>query len=63
MNPPTQKQIWNAKRKTLLKAIEDYTKACNLEARKRPVYLKKDSDVAVDLMREAFEWFIRADRK
>lgn len=43
----------------LQREIKDYTKAKRGEMRKRPVYLKKDSDICVDRMRDAFETFVR----
>lgn len=42
----------------LQKEIADYMKAKRGEIRKRPVYLEKDSDKAVDSMRQAFDWFV-----
>lgn len=44
--------------KALQKEIADYMKAKQGEIRKRPVYLDKDSDKAVDAMKAAFDWFI-----
>ncbi len=38
--------------------LKDYVKAKRAEYRKKPVYLKKDSDVCVDKLRNAFEQFI-----
>ena len=56
-----QRKAFNEKLKTLRKSINDYVKAKRGEARIKPVYLAKDSDYAVDKMRDAFEWFIRAE--
>ena len=42
----------------LQKEIADYLKAKRGELRKRPVYLKKDSDICVDKMSDKFEWFV-----
>lgn len=43
----------------LLKAeLDDYVKAKRAEYRKKPVYLKKDSDICVDRLRDAFNTFI-----
>lgn len=61
MNKPTPKQRkanllkWH---KALQAEIADYMKAKTGEIRKRPVYRAKDSDVAVDTMREAFNLFV-----
>jgi hypothetical protein len=44
--------------KKLRKEIADYAKAVRCESRKRPKYLAKDSDKAIDAMRNAFENFI-----
>ena len=59
----TKNKMFNELRKALLREIADYTKAVKYETRKHPVYLEKDSDIAVDKMREAFEQFIKAERK
>jgi hypothetical protein len=42
----------------LVGELKDYVKAKRAEYRKKPVYLKKDSDVCVDKLRNAFEQFI-----
>lgn len=44
--------------KALQSEIAAYMKAKRCEMRKRPVYLAKDSDKAVDAMTEAFRWFV-----
>lgn len=44
--------------KALQKEISAYMKAKRCEMRKRPVYLAKDSDKAVDTMTEAFRYFV-----
>lgn len=44
--------------KALQSEISDYMKAKAGEIRKRPVYLEKDSDKAVDKMREVFNLFV-----
>jgi hypothetical protein len=59
----TKNKMFNELRKALLREVADYTKAVKCETRKRPVYLEKHSDIAVDKMRDAFEQFIHAERK
>jgi hypothetical protein len=44
----------------LQKEIADYMKAKRGELRKRPVYLKKDSDKCVDKMSETFRYFVNS---
>jgi uncharacterized protein VirK/YbjX len=44
--------------KELKKELNDYVKAKRAEYRKKPVYLQKDSDIAVDKLRNAFNQFV-----
>jgi hypothetical protein len=43
---------------SLKSELRDYVKAKRAEYRNKPVYLKKDSDICVDRLREAFNIFI-----
>lgn len=58
----TDKKEFTQNLANLRKQIADYAKAIRSESRKRPKYLIKDSDKAVDSMRAAFEYFVSNSR-
>ena len=59
-NTKDQKARLSRLHRELQKEIADYMKAKRGELRKRPVYLKKDSDKCVDRMSESFRYFVNS---